>query len=144
MSNLVGMKNTALLIGGGILAYVLFRKYSMATKLNVSLADVDVSISPLSIRLVFNVNNPTQTTAVLNYINGDLVANGTSVASVSYTGNQTLQTGNNRIIVSMVPSLAGGVAFATQWLMNRSAISLSFRGTVSADGLAFPINTTLI
>ena len=99
-----------------------------------------------SISLRFGVQNPTDQTATVRSIVGQVDANGRTVADVS--GFQALQVGPNTesiLTVQAQPAAVGIVQTVAEFLRQkeRGPVRVTFTGTANVDGVNLPINSSV-
>lgn len=137
-----------LLIGGALVALYLIGRTRLATNVKVLFRGLSFGggLRKPSISLRFGVQNPTDQTATVRSIVGQVDANGRTVADVS--GFQALQVGPNTesiLTVQAQPATVGIVQTVAEFLRQkeRGPVRVTFTGTANVDGVNLPINSSV-
>ena len=133
-------------IGGALVALYLIGRTRLATNVKVLFRGLSFGggLRKPSISLRFGVQNPTDQTATVRSIVGQVDANGRTVADVS--GFQALQVGPNTesiLTVQAQPAAVGIVQTVAEFLRQkeRGPVRVTFTGTANVDGVNLPINS---
>lgn len=133
-----------LFIGGALLALFVVTRARLATNVKVLFRGLSFAggLRRPSITLRFGIQNPTDQTANVRSIVGQVDANGRTVADVS--GFQSLQVGPNTETIMQVnaqPAAVGIVQTVAEFLRQkeRGAVKVTFTGTANVDGINIPI-----
>lgn len=137
-----------LLIGGALVALYLIGRTRLATNIKVLFRGLSFGggLRKPSISLRFGVQNPTDQTATVRSIVGQVDANGRTVADVS--GFQALTVGPNTesvLTVQAQPAAVGIVQTVAEFLRQkeRGPVRVTFTGTANVDGVNLPINSSV-
>lgn len=137
-----------LLIGGALVALYLIGRTRLATNVKVLFRGLSFGggLRKPSISLRFGVQNPTDQTATVRSLVGQVDANGRTVADVS--GFQALQVGPNTesiLTVQAQPAAVGIVQTVAEFLRQkeRGPVRVTFTGTANVDGVNLPINSSV-
>jgi LEA14-like dessication related protein len=135
-------------IGGALVALYLIGRTRLATNVKVLFRGLSFGggLRKPSISLRFGVQNPTDQTATVRSIVGQVDANGRTVADVS--GFQALQVGPNTesiLTVQAQPAAVGIVQTVAEFLRQkeRGPVRVTFTGTANVDGVNLPINSSV-
>jgi len=137
-----------LLIGGALVALYIIGRTRLATNVKVLFRGLSFGggLRKPSISLRFGVQNPTDQTATVRSLVGQVDANGRTVADVS--GFQALQVGPNTesiLTVQAQPAAVGIVQTVAEFLRQkeRGPVRVTFTGTANVDGVNLPINSSV-
>ena len=137
-----------ILIGGALVALYIIGRTRLATNVKVLFRGLSFGggLRKPSISLRFGVQNPTDQTATVRSIVGQVDANGRTVADVS--GFQALQVGPNTesiLTVQAQPAAVGIVQTVAEFLRQkeRGPVRVTFTGTANVDGVNLPINSSV-
>jgi len=124
-----------------VIGYILYEKYVLSKTFSVLFKELDfsnMSLTNPTINLVVQVNNPTQVTAEIQIIKGDLIVDGETVGTVLGITPTTLQTGSSLLKIPVTLSYLGVAK-----LINRIKdinFSYKFVGTIMVDYITLPLN----
>jgi len=124
-----------------VIGYILYEKYVLSKTFSVLFKEIDfsnMSLTNPTINLVVQVNNPTQVTAEIQIIKGDLIVDGETVGTVLGITPTTLQTGSSLLKIPVTLSYLGVAK-----LINRIKdinFSYKFVGTIMVDYITLPLN----
>jgi len=124
-----------------VIGYILYEKYVLSKTFSVLFKELDfsnMSLTNPTINLIVQVNNPTQVTAEIQIIKGDLIVDGETVGTVLGITPTTLQTGSSLLKIPVTLSYLGVAK-----LINRIKdinFSYKFVGTIMVDYITLPLN----
>ena len=123
-----------------ILGYIGFKKYLLSRSINVFFKGFDFSTITLFnpvVTIKVQVNNPTNTTADLQNIRGDLQIDGVFVGSVQGFYPQSIQRGANILNIPVTISYMGIADLIQKF--NRKGFRLDFTGSMIVDFIPVPL-----
>lgn len=124
-----------------IVGYIIYKKYVLAKTLSVIFKTIDFSsmsfLNP-TLNLVVQVNNPTDITATIQNIKGDLFINNVFIGYVVGITPTTLQMGSS-ILKIPVTLTYNGVADLIKGF-NTKGLRLRFNGIIMVDLITLPLN----
>jgi LEA14-like dessication related protein len=129
------------LLPATIIGYLVYKKYVLAKTISVFFKSIDFSSMSLlypTINIVVQVNNPTDITATIQNIKGDLYLNNVFVGNVIGITPTTLVTGSSTLRIPVTLSYTG-VASLIKGL-NTGGINLRFTGSIMVDLITLPLN----
>lgn len=128
------------LIPAAIISYILYKKYVLSKTFSVFFKSIDFSSLSLlnpTLNIVVQVNNPTNVTAEIQNIKGDLMLNGQYVGTVIGITPTVLETGSSTLRIPVTLSYTG-VADYIQ-VINKGGFTLDFNGTIMVDYIILPL-----
>lgn len=142
LNNLIGLG-----LGAAVI-YFLLGKKNLAKSATFSFEKMGIDLRNKKIKLSLGANNPTNSSATLKSIIGNLYLAGKQVASVeSFNTVQILPNAKTIVTIDVRPSLAGIWSTIKTILQNKgksaAALKATFEGTANVDGISFPIKTAL-
>lgn len=129
------------LLPATIIGYLVYKKYVLAKTISVFFKSIDFSSMSIlypTINIVVQVNNPTDITATIQNIKGDLYLNNTYIGNVIGITPTTLVTGSSTLRIPITLSYTG-VASLIKGLSTRG-INLRFTGSIIVDLITLPLN----
>lgn len=129
------------LLPATIIGYLVYKKYVLAKTISVFFKSIDFSSMSLlypTINIVVQVNNPTDITATIQNIKGDLYLNNTYIGNVIGITPTTLVTGSSTLRIPITLSYTG-VASLIKGLSTKG-INLRFNGSIMVDLIVLPLN----
>jgi len=129
------------LLPATIIGYLVYKKYVLSKSTSVFFKSVDFSSMSLlypTINIVVQVNNPTDITATIQNIKGDLYLNNVYVGNVIGITPTTLATGSSILRIPVTLSYTG-VASLIKGLKT-GGINLRFTGSIMVDLITLPLN----
>jgi len=129
------------LLPATIIGYLVYKKYVLAKTISVFFKSIDFSSMSLlypTINIVVQINNPTDITATIQNIKGDLYLNNVFVGNVIGITPTTLVTGSSTLRIPVTLSYTG-VASLIKGL-NTGGINLRFTGSIMVDLITLPLN----
>ena len=129
------------LLPATIIGYLVYKKYVLAKTISVFFKSVDFSSISLlypTINIVVQINNPTDITATIQNIKGDLYLNNIYVGNVIGITPTTLQTGSSILRIPVTLSYTG-VASLLKGIRS-GGINLRFTGSIIVDLITLPLN----
>ena len=128
------------LIPAAIVSYIIYKKYVLSKTFSVFFKTIDFSSLSLfnpTLNIVVQVNNPTNVTAEIQNIKGDLMLNGQYVGTVIGITPTVLETGSSTLRIPVTLSYTG-VADYIQ-VINKGGFTLDFNGTIMVDYIILPL-----
>jgi len=129
------------LLPATIIGYLVYKKYVLAKTISVFFKSVDFSSMSLlypTINIVVQVNNPTDITATIQNIKGDLYLNNIYIGNVIGITPTTLQTGSSILKIPVTLSYTGVVSLLKG--IRAGGINLRFTGSIIVDLITLPLN----
>jgi LEA14-like dessication related protein len=129
------------LLPATIIGYLVYKKYVLAKTISVFFKSIDFSSMSLlypTINLVVQVNNPTDITATIQNIKGDLYLNNIYVGNVIGITPTTLQTGSSTLRIPVTLSYSGVISIIKG--QASGGINLRFTGSIMVDLITLPLN----
>lgn len=129
------------LLPATIIGYLVYKKYVLAKTISVFFKSIDFSSMSLlypTINIVVQINNPTDITATIQNIKGDLYLNNIYVGNVIGITPTTLETGSSILRIPVTLSYTG-VASIIRGLSS-GGLHLKFTGTIIIDLITLPLN----
>lgn len=129
------------IIPATIVGYIVYKKYVLSKTFSVFFKTIDfTSMSFLNptLNLVVQVNNPTDITADVQNIRGDLFIKNVQVGYVIGITPTILQTGSSILKIPVTLSYPGVAELIKNF--NTSGINLKFSGTIMIDLITLPLN----
>jgi len=129
------------LLPATIIGYLVYKKYVLAKTISVFFKSIDFSSMSLlypTINIVVQINNPTDITATIQNIKGDLYLNNTYIGNVIGITPTTLVTGSSTLRIPVTLSYIG-VASLIKGL-NTKGVNLRFTGSIMVDLITLPLN----
>lgn len=129
------------LLPATIIGYLVYKKYVLAKTISVFFKTIDFSSMSLlypTINIVVQINNPTDITATIQNIKGDLYLNKIYVGNVIGITPTTLQTGSSILRIPVTLSYTG-VASIIRGLSS-GGLHLKFSGTIMVDLITLPLD----
>jgi LEA14-like dessication related protein len=124
-----------------IIGYLVYKKYVLAKTISVFFKSIDFSSMSLlypTINVVVQINNPTDITATIQNIKGDLYLNNTYIGNVIGITPTTLATGSSILRIPITLSYVG-VASLIKGLSTKG-VNLRFTGSIMVDLITLPLN----
>jgi LEA14-like dessication related protein len=128
------------LIPAAIVSYILYKKYVLSKTFSVFFKSIDFSSLSLlnpTLNIVVQVNNPTNVTAEIQNIKGDLMLNGQYVGTVIGITPTVLQTGSSTLRIPVTLSYTGVAEYIK--VINKGGFTLDFNGTILVDYIILPL-----
>lgn len=129
------------LLPATIIGYLVYKKYVLAKSTSVFFKSIDFSSMSLlypTINLVVQVNNPTDITATIQNIKGDLYLNNIYVGNVIGITPTILQTGSSILRIPVTLSYTGVLSLIKGF--NTGGIKLKFNGSILVDFITLPLD----
>lgn len=137
-----------LLLGGVAFAFFALRKKAAVGTLRFVLRGVGADFSSIlspKLKLTLGVQNPSNSSFNIKSIVGDLSVNGNYLANVNTFSNVDVKSNAETLLpITVELSIANVVSDVLQLirLKGKKELNISLVGTVNADGIAFPLNTS--
>ena len=129
------------IIPATIVAYIVYKKYVLSKTFSVFFKTVDftsMSFTNPTLNLVVQVNNPTDITAEIQNIRGDLLIDNIKVGYVVGITPTTLRTGSAILKIPVTLSYTGVGELIKNF--NTGGINLVFNGSIMIDLITLPLN----
>jgi len=129
------------LLPATIIGYLVYKKYVLAKTISVFFKSIDFSSMSLlypTINIVVQVNNPTDITATIQNIKGDLYLNNVYVGNVIGITPTTLVTGSSTLRIPVTLSYTGVASLIKG--IKTGGINLRFTGSIMVDLITLPLN----
>ena len=128
------------LIPAVIVTYIIYKKYVLSKTFSVFFKSIDFSSLSLlnpTLNIVVQVNNPTNVTAEIQNIKGDLMLNGQYVGTVIGITPTVLETGSSTLRIPVTLSYTGVAEYIK--VINKGGFTLDFNGTILVDYIILPL-----
>jgi LEA14-like dessication related protein len=129
------------IIPATIFTYIVYKKYVLSKTFSVFFKTIDFSsmsfLNP-TLNLVVQVNNPTDITAEIQNIRGDLFIDNVKVGYVVGITPTTLQTGSAILRIPVTLSYTGIADLIRNF--NTGGVNLVFNGSIMIDLFTLPLN----
>jgi hypothetical protein len=128
------------LIPSAIVVYILYKKYVLSQTFSVFFKSLDFTSLTLfnpTLNLIVQVNNPTNVTADIQQIKGNLFLNGDQVGSVIGITPTTLTTGSSLLTIPVTLNYSGLSQYIKTF--NTGGFKLEFNGTIMVDYITLPL-----
>jgi len=123
-----------------ILGFIVYKKYVLAKTISVFFKTIDFSsmsfLSP-TINVVVQINNPTDITATIQNIKGDLFLNNIYIGNVIGITPSTLSIGSSNLKIPVTISYSGVSALIKG--LGTGGLNLNFNGTIMVDLITLPL-----
>jgi len=124
-----------------IIGYIIYKKYVLSKTTTVFFKTIDFSsmsfLSP-TINVVVQINNPTDITATIQNIKGDLYLNNIFIGNVIGITPTTLAIGSSNLKIPVTLSYSGVSALIKG--MGTGGLNLKFEGSMMVDLITLPLN----
>jgi len=128
------------LLPAAIVGYILYKKYLLSKTFSVFFKSIDYSnlslLNPV-LNIIVQVNNPTDVTAEIQQIKGDLFLNGEMVGTVIGITPTTLERGSSILNIPVTLNYAGLGQYIQK--LNNKGFKLYFNGTIMVDLISLPL-----
>jgi LEA14-like dessication related protein len=124
-----------------IVGYILYKKYVLSRTFSVFFKTIDFTTMSLlnpTLNLVVQVNNPTDITAEIQNIKGDLYIDNIKVGYVIGITPTTLNVGSAILKIPVTLSYTGVAELIRKF--NTGGLNLVFNGTIMIDLITLPLN----
>jgi LEA14-like dessication related protein len=129
------------IIPATIVGYIVYKKYVLSKTFSVFFKTIDfstMSFTNPTLNLVVQVNNPTDITAQIQNIKGDLFIDKIKVGYVVGITPTTLQSGSSILNIPVTLSYTGVSQLIRSF--NTRGVSLVFNGNIMIDLITLPLN----
>jgi hypothetical protein len=134
------MNKNIWLIPAAIVGFILYKKFVLSQTFSVFFKSIDFStlsfLNP-TIQIIVQVNNPTDVTAEVQNIRGNLFLNGANVGYVMGITPSVLNTGSSLLKIPITLSYAGLSDVITKF--STGGIKLDFDGVIQVDYITLPL-----
>jgi LEA14-like dessication related protein len=123
-----------------IVGYILYKKYVLSQTFSVFFKSLDYSNLSLlnpTLNVIVQVNNPTNVTADIQQIKGNLFLNGDQVGTVIGITPTTLEIGSSLLNIPVTLNYAGLSQYIQK--INSGGFKLDFNGTILVDYISLPL-----
>lgn len=128
-------------IPAAIITYILYKKYELSTRVSVFFDSIDfkpMSVFNPTLDLVVRVNNPTQVTASIDNISGNLFVDGNIVGTVYGIPTQKLNMGSTLIRIPITLNYSGVINLIRNF--TKTKMNLTFKGSMIVDAIPLPLD----
>jgi hypothetical protein len=128
------------LIPTAIIGYILYKKYVLSQTFSVFFKSLDFTSLTLlnpTLNLIVQVNNPTNVTADIQQIKGNLFLNNDQVGTVIGITPTTLSTGSSLLTIPVTLNYSGLSQYIQTF--NTGGFKLDFNGTIMVDYITLPL-----
>ena len=134
------MRKNWWLLPAAIVGYILYKKYVLSQTFSAFFKSIDYSnlslLNPV-MNIIVQVNNPTDVTAQIQQIKGNLFLNGDLVGTVIGITPTTLETGSSLLNIPITLNYAGLSQYIQK--LNSKGFKLDFNGTIMVDLISLPL-----
>ena len=136
------------LIFGAIAAYTVYSLSKLAKNLSYAIEGISVGgnlFKPI-INLTIKVSNPTNQSATLLSMTGDIYINGQELSSFQNFTSTFISANTSTLLkIEAKPHLFGSIAIAKYFIQNkgRGIINVEVKGIVNVDGNTFNFNNKI-
>jgi len=128
------------LLPAAIVGYILYKKYVLSQTFSVFFKSLDYSNLSLlnpTLNVIVQVNNPTNVTADIQQIKGNLFLNGDQVGTVIGITPTTLEIGSSLLNIPVTLNYTGLSQYIQK--INSGGFKLDFNGTILVDYISLPL-----
>ena len=128
------------LFPAAIVGYILYKKYVLSQTFSVFFKSLDFSSLSLlnpTLNVVVQVNNPTNVTADIQQIKGNLFLNGDQVGTVIGITPTVLNIGSNLLSIPVTLNYSGLAQYIETF--KTGGFKLDFNGTIMVDYITLPL-----
>ena len=128
------------LFPAAIVGYILYKKYVLSQTFSVFFKSLDFSNLSLfnpTLNVVQQVNNPTNVTADIQQIKGNLFLNGDQVGTVIGITPTVLNIGSNLLSIPVTLNYSGLAQYIETF--KTGGFKLDFNGTIMVDYITLPL-----
>ena len=128
------------LLPATIIGYLVYKKYVLAKTISVFFKSIDFSSMSLlypTINIVVQINNPTDVTATIQNIKGDLYLNKIYVGNVIGITPTTLETGSSTLRIPITLSYTGVASIIKGFSFGD--LKLQLKGSILVDYITLPL-----
>jgi len=128
------------IIPASILGYVFYKKYVLSQTFSVFFKSVDFSTLTIlnpTLQIIVQVNNPTDVTAEVQNIRGNLFLNGANVGYVMGITPSVLNTGSSLLKIPITISYTGLANVIDN--IKKGGVHLEFDGNIQVDYITLPL-----
>ena len=129
------------IIPASIVGYILYKKYVLSRTFSVFFKTIDfttMSFLNPTLNLVVQVNNPTDITAEIQNIKGNLFIDNIQIGYVVGITPTTLETGSATLQIPVTLSYNGVAELIKKF--NTTGLNLRFNGSIMIDLITLPLN----
>jgi len=134
------MKKWWIIPAASIIGFIIYKKYVFSKTITVFFKTIDFSsmsfISP-TINVVVQINNPTDITATIQNIKGDLYLNTIFIGNVIGITPTTLSIGSSNLKIPVTLSYSGVSALIKG--IGKGGLNLKFDGSMMVDLITLPL-----
>jgi LEA14-like dessication related protein len=129
------------IIPASIIGYFFYKKYVLAKTFSVFFKNIDFSsmsfLSP-TINIIVQINNPSDITATIQNIKGDLYLNNIFIGNVIGITPTILSLGSSNLKIPVTLSYSGVSELIKG--MGTGGVNLKFEGSIMVDLITLPLN----
>ena len=129
------------LLPATIIGYLVYKKYVLAKTFSVFFKSIDFSSMTIlypTINIVVQINNPTDISATIQNIRGDLYLNNVYIGNVIGITPTKLVPGSSTLRIPITLSYVGVVSLIKG--LSTKGINLRFTGNIMVDLITLPLN----
>ena len=134
------MRKNWWVLPAAIVGYILYKKFVLSQTFSAFFKSIDYSnlslLNPV-MNIIVQVNNPTDVTAQIQQIKGNLFLNGDLVGTVIGITPTTLETGSSLLNIPVTLNYAGLSQYIQK--LNNKGFKLDFNGTIMVDLISLPL-----
>lgn len=128
------------ILPAAILGYILYRKYQLSNAVSIFFKSVDFTTMSLlnpTLNLIVQINNPTNITAVVQNIQGNLFVDGVNIGMVLGITPVNVQSGSSLLSIPITLNYSGLPDLFKKLRSER--FNFNFVGTIQVDYLTLPL-----
>ena len=134
------MRKNWWVLPAAIVGYILYKKFVLSQTFSAFFKSIDYSnlslLNPV-MNIIVQVNNPTDVTAQIQQIKGNLFLNGDLVGTVIGITPTTLEVGSSLLNIPVTLNYAGLSQYIQK--LNNKGFKLDFNGTIMVDLISLPL-----
>jgi hypothetical protein len=128
------------ILPASVLAYIFYKKYALSQAISVFFKSVD--LSPMSLlnptfNIIVQINNPTNITATVQNIHGNLYVDGAIVGSVLGITPTTLEVGSSLLNIPITINYSGLPNLIAR--IRTHSFNMTFKGNIRIDYITLPL-----
>jgi len=123
-----------------ILGYILYRKYQLSNAVSIFFKSVDFTTMSLlnpTLNLIVQINNPTNITAVVQNIQGNLFVDGVNIGMVYGITPINIQSGSSLLAIPITIKYSSLTDLF--YKLKSQKFNFNFVGTIQVDYITLPL-----
>jgi len=123
-----------------ILGYILYRKYQLSNAVSIFFKSVDFTTMSLlnpTLNLIVQINNPTNITAVVQNIQGNLFVDGVNIGMVYGITPINIQSGSSLLAIPITIKYSSLTDLFNK--LKSQKFNFNFVGTIQVDYITLPL-----